>query len=556
MDAINDPAVENLVIMSCAQIGKTEILLNILGYYIAHDPAPILVLQPTLSMAQAFSKDRLAPMLRDTPILEGKVKDPRARDSDNTTLHKAFDGGHVTLAGSNSPASLASRPIRIVLADEVDRYPHSAGTEGDPVSLARKRSATFFNRKLVLTSTPTVKGASRIESAFEQSDKRYYHVRCCDCEESQVLRWQNVQWPENRPDQACYVCEHCGSAWDDTQRLKAIKNGYWEAKGPFNGTAGFFINGLYSPWTPLSDAVREFLEAKKLPEQLRVFVNTFLGETWEDAGDQVDSFGLYERRENYGDTLPEGVVVITAGVDIQDDRIELEIVGFGRDEESWGLEYHTLQGDPTSPTVWADLDSILKQTYEHPSGVELSIRAVAIDSGHHTQQVYNFVKPREGRRIMAIKGVGGEGKPLLGRPTKNNIAKVRLYPVGSNTVKELLFSRLKISEVGAGFCHFPENYDEEYFRQLTAEKKVTKYVKGFPRSEFVKTRARNEALDVRCYALSAYSALNTNINKIAERIRLRAEQLKDDDKAIDAPKPEVRKPRRRKARGYVSAVRT
>ena len=556
MDAINDPAVENLVIMSCAQIGKTEILLNILGYYIAHDPAPILVLQPTLSMAQAFSKDRLAPMLRDTPILEGKVKDPRARDSDNTTLHKAFDGGHVTLAGSNSPASLASRPIRIVLADEVDRYPHSAGTEGDPVSLARKRSATFFNRKLVLTSTPTVKGASRIESAFEQSDKRYYHVRCCDCEESQVLRWQNVQWPENRPDQACYVCEHCGSAWDDTQRLKAIKNGYWEAEGPFNGTAGFFINGLYSPWTPLSDAVREFLEAKKLPEQLRVFVNTFLGETWEDAGDQVDSFGLYERRENYGDTLPEGVVVITAGVDIQDDRIELEIVGFGRDEESWGLEYHTLQGDPTSPTVWADLDSILKQTYEHPSGVELSIRAVAIDSGHHTQQVYNFVKPREGRRIMAIKGVGGEGKPLLGRPTKNNIAKVRLYPVGSNTVKELLFSRLKISEVGAGFCHFPENYDEEYFRQLTAEKKVTKYVKGFPRSEFVKTRARNEALDVRCYALSAYSALNTNINKIAERIRLRAEQLKDDDKAIDAPKPEVRKPRRRKARGYVSAVRT
>ena len=556
MDAINDPAVENLVIMSCAQIGKTEILLNILGYYIAHDPAPILVLQPTLSMAQAFSKDRLAPMLRDTPILEGKVKDPRARDSDNTTLHKAFDGGHVTLAGSNSPASLASRPIRIVLADEVDRYPHSAGTEGDPVSLARKRSATFFNRKLVLTSTPTVKGASRIESAFEQSDKRYYHVRCCDCEESQVLRWQNVQWPENRPDKSCYVCKHCGSAWDDTQRLKAIKNGYWEAEGPFNGTAGFFINGLYSPWTPLSDAVREFLEAKKLPEQLRVFVNTFLGETWEDAGDQVDSFGLYERRENYGDTLPEGVVVITAGVDIQDDRIELEIVGFGRDEESWGLEYHTLQGDPTSPTVWADLDSILKQTYEHPSGVELSIRAVAIDSGHHTQQVYNFVKPREGRRIMAIKGVGGEGKPLLGRPTKNNIAKVRLYPVGSNTVKELLFSRLKISEVGAGFCHFPENYDEEYFRQLTAEKKVTKYVKGFPRSEFVKTRARNEALDVRCYALSAYSALNTNINKIAERIRLRAEQLKDDDKAIDAPKPEVRKPRRRKARGYVSAVRT
>jgi phage terminase large subunit GpA-like protein len=561
MDAVNDPGIENIVIMSGAQIGKTEILLNILGYYISHDPSPILVLQPTLSMAQAFSKDRLAPMLRDTPCLKDKVKDPRSRDSNNTTLHKAFAGGHVTLAGSNSPASLASRPIRIVLADEVDRYPHSAGTEGDPVSLARKRSATFFNRKLVLTSTPTVKGASRIETAFERSDKRYFKVPCVDCDETQVLKWSNVQWPEDRPDKAIYVCEHCGSAWDDGMRLRAIRNGHWEATEEFTGSAGFFINGLYSPWTPLADAAREFLEARKLPEQLRVFVNTFLGETWEDAGEQIDSLGLYDRREDYSDKLPEGVVVLTAGVDVQDDRLEMEIVGWGRDEESWGIEYHRIEGDPTSPQVWSDLDSILKTNFEHPSGVELSIRAVAIDTGHHTQSVYNFVKPREGRRVMAIKGVGGEGRPLIGRPTKNNIAKVRLFSVGSNTVKEMLLSRLKISEAGPGYCHFPNTYDEEYFRQLTAEKKVTKYVKGFPRSEWVKTRPRNEALDVRCYSVAAYAALNTNINKVADRLRLRGDQLRQDntaeataEKPISVVRP-IGRPQRRRASGYVSSVR-
>lgn len=559
MDAVNDPAVDEIVVMSGAQIGKTEVLLNVLGYYIAHDPSPILVLQPTLSMAQAFSKDRMAPMLRDTPTLQGKVKDPRSRDSGNTTLHKSFPGGHVTMAGSNSPASLASRPIRIVLADEVDRYPHSAGTEGDPVALAKKRSATFFNRKLILTSTPTVKGASRIETAFEASDKRYFFVKCPDCDESQVLRWGNVQWPENRPEDAVYVCEHCGSAWDDAMRLRAIRHGQWQATAPESGTAGFFINGLYSPWTPLSEAAAEFLQAKKLPEQLRVFVNTFLGETWEDAGDQVDSLGLYERREDY-EAVPEGVVVITAGVDVQDDRIEVELVGWGRDEESWGLGYHVLQGDPSGPHVWADLDSILKETHTHPSGVELPVRAAAIDTGHLTQSVYNFVKPREGRRVMAIKGVGGEGKALLGRPTKNNIAKVRLYPVGSNTVKDLLLGRLKIREAGPGYCHFNETYDEEYFRQLTAEKRVTRYVKGFPRSEWVKTRARNEALDVRAYAIAAFAALNTNINKVASRLALRSEQLKDEQATSEAPKKTEatvmrgRKMRRRSG-GYVSSAR-
>jgi len=339
-------------------------------------------------------------------------------------------------------------------------------------------------------------------------------------------------------------------------RLRSIRRGEWIASEPFAGIAGFSISGLYSPWTPLSDAAREFLEAKKLPESLRVFVNTYLNECWEDLGEQIDSLGLYDRREDYSGEIPEGVVVLTCGVDIQDDRIELEVVGFGRDEESWAIEYFILDGDPTSPRVWADLDSILKTTYQHPSGVELPIRAVAIDSGHHTQAVYSFVKPREGRRIYAVKGIGGEGRPLVGRPSKNNIAKVRLHSIGSNTVKELLLSRLRITEPGPGFCHFPDTYTEEYFKQITAEKRVTKYVKGFPRSEWVKTRARNEALDVRTYAIAAYALLNIpNINKVAERLRLRAEQLRTEDDATETTS--VMRPRnqRRKRGGYISAVR-
>jgi phage terminase large subunit GpA-like protein len=247
MDAMSDPAVDTVVFMSGAQIGKTELLLNGLGFYISHDPSPILVLQPTLEMAQAFSKDRLATMLRDTPCLKSKVRDPRSRDSGNTTLHKSFPGGHVTIAGSNSPSSLASRPIRIIFCDEIDRYPASAGSEGDPVSLARKRSATFHNRKCVLTSTPTIRGASRIETAYEQSDQRRYFVPCPDCGAQDSLKWANVCWPENRPREAVYVCQHCGSAWDDVARRRALQKGQWLATAPFNGVAGFHLSGHYSP---------------------------------------------------------------------------------------------------------------------------------------------------------------------------------------------------------------------------------------------------------------------------------------------------------------------
>ena len=518
MNAISDPHVTEVVIMSSAQVGKTEIINNLVGYHIDQDPAPIMVIQPTLSMAEAWSKDRLAPMLRDTPCLQGKVADPRTRDSGNTTLHKIFPGGHITMAGANSAANLASRPIRVILCDEVDRYPVSAGTEGDPILLAKKRSVTFWNRKFILASTPTIKGASRIEVAFNESDQRHYHVPCEDCGHFQTLKWNNVNFDKDDPDSAVYTCEECGSQWDDSRRLRAISQGEWRSEKEFKGVAGFYLNALYSPWMMLADGVKEFLEARKQPSTLRVWVNTYLGETWEEQGERVDEHDLYGRREDYINALPDQIVIVTAGVDVQDDRLECEIVGWGRNEESWSLDYRVYYGDPSGGQVWADLDSGLSQTWMTENGKELGVRSACIDSGgHHTQSVYSYVRPREGRRIFAIKGVGGEAKPLISRPTMNNIGRVKLFPVGVDTAKETVYSRFKITQAGPGYCHFPEHYDQEYFRQLSAEQQVKRYHKGFLRREWQKIRPRNEALDCRIYAMAALAILNLDVNNLADR---------------------------------------
>ena len=554
MDAFSDPNIETVVVMSSAQVGKTETLNNVIGFHVSQDPSPMLVVQPTLDMAQTWSKDRLAPMLRDTPILQGLVKDPRARDSGNTTLHKIFPGGHITACGANSPSSLASRPVRIVLCDEVDRYPVSAGSEGDPVSLARKRATTFWNRKIGLFSTPTNKGNSRIETAFEESDKRFFHVPCLHCRHKQVLKWAQVRWEPDRPETAGYACEDCGTLWTDAERVKSIRQGEWIATAESRKVAGFHISALYSPWTTLESGVIEFLEAKKQPATLRVWVNTYLGETWEEEGEAVDDYAIAEHREDWGEHLPKDVLLLTAGVDVQDDRLELEIVGWGRDEESWSIDYRTIYGDPSSPQLWADLDSLLAQRFEREDERELAVRAVCIDSGgHHTNSVYQYVRPREGKRIFAIKGVGGEGKPLVGKPSRNNIGKIRLFPIGVDSAKDLLFSRMRIKEIGPGYMHFPLSRSDEYFRQLTAEKLVTRYHKGFARREWVKVRPRNEALDVRVYAMAALGIMNLNLNTLANREFMQKEN--PPEKPI--PQETVRNSRRmpQKSGGFINGWR-
>ena len=402
MDSVADPEVNQVVIMSSAQVGKTAMIENVVAFYICQDPSAILLLQPTLEMAGAFSKDRLAGMLRDTPALRGLVKDARARDSGNTQLHKQFPGGHITMTGANSPANLASRPIRIVLCDEVDRYPESAGTEGDPVALAIKRTATYWNRKIILTSTPTIKDLSRIEHAFLQSDQRRYWVPCPECGEHQVLKWANVKWDEGQPETAAYYCEHCGVLIGEEHKPAMLLAGEWRADTPFAGIAGFHLNELYSPWRRWSEIAVDFLAAKHGgSELLKAWVNTCLGETWEEQGDAVEMTGIIARAEEYTRADLAGKP-ISAGVDVQKDRLEASFVAWGPGEEAWLVEHIIIPGDTARPEPWAELARVFG---------EIRPVAVAVDSGFNTSQVYEFVARH--RYCYAIKGQPGFGRPLI-----------------------------------------------------------------------------------------------------------------------------------------------
>ena len=505
---------------------NTEILNNICGYFIDQDPSPMLVVQPTLDMGQAWSKDRLAPMLRDTPVLKGRIRDVKSRFSDNTILHKVFPGGHITVCGANSPSSLASRPVRVVLCDEVDRYPVSAGTEGDPVKLAWKRSTSFWNRKGLLCSTPTVKAdpsmgsGSRIELAFEHSDKRFYHVPCPHCRHEQVMKWPQVQWPQGEPEHAQYYCEACGVAWTEAERRAAIKKGRWVATAPFHGVAGFHIWEAYSPFSSLPGIARAFLEAKKMPETLKTWVNTVLGESWEEAANKVEATPLMERREDYFPYVPEGVAVLTAGVDTQDDRLEVEVVGWGLDFETWNVDFRIFYGDPNKAEVWGQLLDYLRTPFDHALGRKMTISSTGVDTaGHCTDAAYRFCKTNEKYRVYAFKGVPEAGKPIAGRPSKRNKGKVKLFPIGVDAAKEVVYSRLRIEEPGPGYCHFPLERDQEYFDQLTAEKRITKYVNGRPKMVWTQTRKRNEALDCRVYATAAYTILKPSIPALLKKLK-------------------------------------
>ena len=361
MDAISDGSVESVVIMSSSQVGKSEALGNAVGYYIDQDPAPIMLVMPTERDAEAWSKDRFSPMARDTPCLAGKIADPKSRDGSNKILHKRFPGGHLTIVGANAPSGLASRPIRILLCDEVDRYPFSAGAEGDPVNLAKKRTVTFWNRKIVLVSTPTIRGLSRIETAYAESDQRQYWVPCPSCGAHQVLVWGQVRWEsaggEHRPETARYHCVACDAAWSDALRWAAIRKGEWRARAPFRGIAGFHLNEVYSSWVRLEAMVRAFLSARAGgDEAMKTFVNTSLGESWMESGEAPDWRRLYDRRERWpAGTVPEGGLILTAGADVQKDRIEVDVWAWGRGLESWLVDHLVIDGGPESEAAWAAL---------------------------------------------------------------------------------------------------------------------------------------------------------------------------------------------------------
>lgn len=492
-------------------------------------------MQPSQGDLGTWLETKFNPLVTSNEELERLIAKPRGREGVNNQRMKSYPGGFLMFSWSGSPKTMRGRSAPFVVCDETDGYDKS--TEGHPVSLLWQRAATFGDRrKLLEISTPTIKNASWIESAFDQGDQRHFYVPCGDCGEYQPLRWSNVTWDDGKPETAIYACGKCGSMWNDGQRIAAIRKGEWRTDEPFTGHASYHLNELYSCFRKLGDIAQSFIE-KKRSGDLQTFVNVSLAETWEESGEGVDVHVLESRAEDWGDTWPEDVIIAVAGVDVQDDRLECEIVGIGRDEETWSLEYFVIPGDPSGPQVWADLDAVLFSSYHTEDGRELSVRSTCIDTGgSHTQSVYRYIKSRESRRVFGIKGVGGEGRPLVGRPSKNNIGKVHLFPVGADTAKELVYSRLRITEPGPGYCHFPKSRDPEYFEQLTAEQLVTRYVRGHAKRTWVKKRRRNEALDVRCYAMAALYISGINVNILANK---RA-QPGDEEAEQPAPRPRKR----------------
>ncbi len=522
MEAFSDAKTEKIVCMTSSQVGKTEILNNICGFFLVHDPCPLLVLLPTLELARAWSVDRLGPMINSTPAIRDQIGDPRMKDGDNTILQKQFrNGSRLSIAGSNSPASLSSRPIRVVLMDEVDRMALSSGSEGDPILLATRRTQNFFNRKIAMFSTPTIKGASRIESAFEDSDQRYYNLKCHACEVPQVLDWAQVRWEKDKPETAKYHCSECDAEWSDVQRKQAIRSGEWIATAPFSGTAGFHLSGLYSPWVDIAELSKLFLESKHTgQEALRVFVNTVLAQSWEeDEGEGVETNDIMVRATNFETPLPDSSIgVLCASADVQADRIEVLVNGYSA-SQTWIVGFQIFYGSPTSESLWNEVEEYLKQSWPHPSGHDLRITRSFIDSGYETGAVYNFCKRLEALGVRAIKGIGGMNRAEVGRPTKNNTARCNVWPLGVNTLKTQILARLKIDDAkNSGYVHFPDFLDEEFFLQLTSERLVKRYKAGIPRMEFKRLRPRNEALDLMVYNLAAFRSLNANMSIIQKKL--------------------------------------
>ena len=576
MDAFSDPQTEEIVIMSSSQIGKNEIMNNMLGYSMHKDPCPMLFISPTDIIAGTISRDRIAPMIRDTPVLQNLFSDPFKRSGDNAVLHKSFPGGHLTLAGANSPANLSSRPIRILCLDEKDRYPASAGDEGDPGSLAKKRTVTYWNRKIVNVSTPDNEDTSRIEPDFKRSNQQHYDVPCPECKKKQPLTWKQVKWDKlegvegiekHLLDTVRIECQFCQFHMKDEHLMEMLEGGYWKAKYPDRKVAGFHINELYSPWVKLEETVRLFLEATyaRDRELLKVWTNTSLGETFKESGESAEKEGLEGRIEDYGEgvDIPDKALLLTAAIDVQDDRLEMEIVGWAKDGENWGIEYNVIQGDTAqnegTDTIWDQAFDWVREPRLRASGVEMIVAVCCVDSGgHRTDEVYKFCKKHQRQRFWAIKGAGGQGIPFIKEPTINNIRKCKLYTLGVDNEKTaLLLSNLKLDKPGPNYSHFPmgKGYSTEdeagqncYFRQLVSEERKVKFKSGVKSYYWIKKKGhrRNEALDLRVYNKAARHIAQPMWGLLKRNMEKREKNFipPDVDSPAKDPIPRAPKPRR------------
>lgn len=540
MDSLSphDPT-ETVVLMKSARCGGTEAVNNAVGCWADIDPGPIMWVSPTIELAEEWSKDTLDHLIDSTPSLRRKFV--RGKRMGNAVRFKRYAGGSVRVAGGQSGAAFRNRTIRYLVLDDADGFAPLATGEGDVFALAIKRTETFpGRRKIFINSTPTEKSTSRIWREWERSDQRRYHVPCPHCGVFQWLRWgepgtgsPGIKYDKDDLDAGVwYECEACHGRIEEEHRRGMNALGQWVASAPGAGRPrGYHLSALYSPFVAWVDLARQWLKANRSNDagELQVFVNTVLGEPWDDIGtERVDPSALYARREPYGDpsgadgfpSAPSGVSLITAGVDVQGDRLELEVVGWGAGEESWSIDYRVLYGDPTDPELWALLDNILTHRWARDGGGSLPIMAACVDTGYKLQSVADYCRPRFGRRVWAIKGTPGKRPVWPRRPSKSDIGKITLYNIGVDAAKDVIYSRLRITRPedaapGApvpGMCHFParDDYDEPYFDGMTCEVKRIRYHSGFAHAYWDKPPgARNEPLDCRVYAYAALCGLKS-----------------------------------------------
>lgn len=559
LDMMADPDVREITLMWGAQVGKTQIMNCGLGYFIEHDPQSQMVMHPTQGDLGMWLETKFNPMVSSNEVIADRIAKARGRDGVNNQRMKSYPGGFLMFAWSGSPNTMRGRSAPKIHLDEVDGYEHTI--EGDPISLIEQRQATFGDQRLLMkTSTPTLKGSSRIERSFMSGDRRRFFIPCPHCAKMQTLKWSNVRWDkdengENLPETAAYACDGCGCLINDGQKLAMLRAGQWRAERPFRGHASFHINELYSPMRKFGDVVASFLK-KKEANDMQTFVNVSLAETWEEEGEQIDGAALVSRVEKYRATVPTGGVVLTAGIDMQTDRLEVEVVAWGLGEESWSIEHRQIWGDPLRDDVWEELDAMLSETWQHESGAQMAIHASCLDTGGttgYTQRAYEYARGKTGRRLFAIKGVGGWGRPVVTAPTQQRsgqkVRRIALFTVGVDEAKLIVMRRLGILKPGAGHCHFPDDRDAEWFHQMTAERLTTRYVRGFAVREWHKRRDRNEALDCRVYAFAALKIVNPNIKKLAEKL---AAEAVEPESAVNSPEEEeeevIENPQGRKRR--------
>lgn len=567
MDCLSatNPA-RRVVFMKGSRVGATEAITNAIGYAIHHSPGPILFVEPTGEDAKDESKTRLAPMFEDTDALRDLVADPKSRDSGNTILRKEFPGGLLRLVGANSKNAFRRVAVRYLFLDEVDAYPADVQGEGDPLFLAEQRASTFQRRKIFITSTPTIKGFSRIEKEFLASDRRRYFIPCPECGHMDFLTWEGrdwlgsddeihfrIEWDPGKPKSVRAVCPSCAAKIPERFKPQLFAAGEWRPTAESQGeTLGYHLSALYSPlgmkgW---AECAAEFLMAKQDPSKLKPWVNTVVGEPWEERGTSIEAKTLAARREAYPAEVPNGVGILVASVDTQDTWLEAQVKGYGAGEESWLIAHTQVHGDPGLDSTWLQLDEFLTQEFTHQSGRKLKAMCTAVDSsGHHADDVYKFCRARLGRRVFAIRGGNEHGKPLVPeRPSNRNRYRAPVWTLCTDTAKDTIYSRLKVESSGPGYLHFPDWADDEYFEQLTAEKALRVYRKGRGSvRKWEPIRERNEALDLEVYCLAALYILGPGVvNSLAERA---AALIKPPEEPSDGGAPPPQTPRARPPRG-------